>query len=642
MPLRHGEHKVTTDTTGHPGPQPENTPPRSLLENLPWRKVLIWGLFLLAIYTLRHLFFIIFMTFLLSFLVRMVVVSIARRLSPHRERPWMERLLTLVTFAGLVAAGWAAFDFFAPRIFEQGRALVARLENTQPQAAIRDLRNRTVGAYLFRREYGKPSDQRYQEALAEYEEEGRRGEGLYERFEVLSRTLETEFEKEYDEAKKLRMQEEMIEAGPRGNEFDRWFIREKAPELFEERHEFYVEQWATDFIAEKGPVEFAKLADKPGFTEKRDEQILENILQNVKDDPDRFAEMIEDWKETTKARRWRELRESPEYLVHFKEFFEQQRAEKPRVYPFDFQTYMALQQAYPDKQKFMSVLAEQGNAQTQAPQEEELDDELLAQDFEMKKQDELAEEWWTTDPIALWIRGQIREDLPKGVATLAGWGQEAIHYAATIPIQLVTALLLTVFITFDMTKIKRQFHRLHETRMRNVYTEIAPGLVIFARLMGRAFLAQGLIAVFNALLTFFVLWLLEVENAFFLCAIVFACSFIPVLGVIISSVPIALMAILQPDGSLWLAAQTVIGIIIIHLIESSLLNPKIVGNVLHVHPFMVLAVLTIGEHFFGIWGLLLAVPVWVFIFRVAILNEEIPGITDPAPEAGLTAEANVS
>ena len=128
------------------------------MEHLPWRKMLIWGLFLLAIYTLRHLFFIIFMTFLLSFLVRMIVLSVARRLSPRRERPWLERLLTLITFAALVAGGMAAFQFFAPRIFEQGRALVVRLENTQPQAAIRDLRNRTVGAYLFRREYGRPSE----------------------------------------------------------------------------------------------------------------------------------------------------------------------------------------------------------------------------------------------------------------------------------------------------------------------------------------------------------------------------------------------------------------------------------------------------------------------------------------------------
>ena len=45
---------------------------------------------------------------------------------------------------------------------------------------------------------------------------------------------------------------------------------------------------------------------------------------------------------------------------------------------------------------------------------------------------------------------------------------------------------------------------------------------------------------------------------------------------------------------------------------------------------MVLAILAIGEHLFGIWGLLLGVPVAVYIMRVVVLNEPIPGIYEPA------------
>jgi predicted PurR-regulated permease PerM len=43
---------------------------------------------------------------------------------------------------------------------------------------------------------------------------------------------------------------------------------------------------------------------------------------------------------------------------------------------------------------------------------------------------------------------------------------------------------------------------------------------------------------------------------------------------------------------------------VIHLLETSFLGPKIVGKVSHLHPVMVLVILAIGEHFFGIWGLL--------------------------------------
>jgi predicted PurR-regulated permease PerM len=87
--------------------------------------------------------------------------------------------------------------------------------------------------------------------------------------------------------------------------------------------------------------------------------------------------------------------------------------------------------------------------------------------------------------------------------------------------------------------------------------------------------------------------------------------------------------VLQPDGSIVLALQAIAGILVIHLLETSFLGPKIVGKVSHLHPVMVLVILAIGEHFFGIWGLLLGVPVAVYLIRVVILKEAIPSIYEP-------------
>jgi len=120
---------------------------------------------------------------------------------------------------------------------------------------------------------------------------------------------------------------------------------------------------------------------------------------------------------------------------------------------------------------------------------------------------------------------------------------------------------------------------------------------------------------------------------------VFVCSFIPVLGVVLSSVPISVMAIVQPDGTVLMAVYIILAVLVIHFIETSILNPKILGDMLHLHPVLVLAVLAIGEHFAGVWGLLLGVPVAVYIIRCVILNEEIPGLIEqsPLPEDRLAA-----
>ena len=102
-----------------------------------------------------------------------------------------------------------------------------------------------------------------------------------------------------------------------------------------------------------------------------------------------------------------------------------------------------------------------------------------------------------------------------------------MEHLVSIPAQLVTSLMLTIFITFDMASLKQG-----ASRLAPFYSEVAPSLLVFGRLLGRAFSAQALIALFNTLLTFLLLWSLGIKNELLLCSIVFFASFIPVLGVL--------------------------------------------------------------------------------------------------------------
>jgi predicted PurR-regulated permease PerM len=117
-------------------------------------------------------------------------------------------------------------------------------------------------------------------------------------------------------------------------------------------------------------------------------------------------------------------------------------------------------------------------------------------------------------------------------------------------------------------------------------------------------------------------------------------SIIPIFGAILSSVPAVIVGIQQGVG----VALLVLGwIIVIHQIEANLLNPKIMGDAAKVHPVLVVFSLIAGEHFFGILGALLAVPVLsiaqtLFLhFREVALGEPASttssGITEAPPEA---------
>jgi predicted PurR-regulated permease PerM len=91
-----------------------------------------------------------------------------------------------------------------------------------------------------------------------------------------------------------------------------------------------------------------------------------------------------------------------------------------------------------------------------------------------------------------------------------------------------------------------------------------------------------------------------------LALIAAALSIIPIFGAILSSVPAVIIGLTQDFFTgLWV----LLWILLIHQIEANLLNPKIIGVAAKLHPVLVVFVLIVGEHYYGLSGALLAVPV---------------------------------
>ncbi len=597
--------------------------PTAVTASIPWQKLLIWGLFLLVVYYLRELFLVAFLTFLTCYIIRSVVATLKNRIAPGRDHPWLDRGLTLATFAGLLICVGVVFLILGPRFLQQSRLLLAQIEDFNPQDSLNGVLDRTVGVYLLQKKYGKPGDQEYDAEFDKYQQQGRYGEGLYHGFPKLQANLESGFELEYEQTEKERARDELARTGATSDKFDEWFLNVKAPELFAKDREGYLTRWSAEYNSPDKAEILTGLKNQSDFEQLRNKQIRQRILQDVKADPVTRAALEQQWQQTVVARHWLEFKASPEYQSKFKTYYEHRRTADPAAVPVPYDVYVLLHAAYPKgKTEFAKVL------QANTPQTKESLLEIR-EDFERATRRELSREWWVTDPAAASLREHVRQDAPQVAEWIAVRFEEVVRSFIALPAQLVTVLLLTIFITMDFNELKKGCQSLRETRVNAIFDELATGLVILARLIGKSFSAQGVIALFNTLFTFILLWLLGVQNEMLLCAVVFVASFIPVVGVFLSGIPMTIQAILQPGGSVLLAVQVIVGIIFIHFIEASLLSPKIVGKVLHLQPVMVLAILAIGEHLFGIWGLLLGVPVAVYIMRVVVLNEPIPGIYEP-------------
>jgi predicted PurR-regulated permease PerM len=202
------------------------------------------------------------------------------------------------------------------------------------------------------------------------------------------------------------------------------------------------------------------------------------------------------------------------------------------------------------------------------------------------------------------------------------------------------SILFSFLIVLDLPKLSRSVQGLAKTRLDFIYEEAADNIYQFAKRLGRALEAQLFIAVLNTIFTAIGVYFLGLPSIVFLSTIVFFCSFIPVAGVFLSSAPICLLALQTGgDNAVRLMLFSIGFIVIIHMIEAYILNPKIYGHHLRMNSVLVLIVLTIAGKIVGVWGLVLGIPVVNYIFVTAIRKK--PG-EDEDDEDGGGAEIPVA
>lgn len=245
-------------------------------------------------------------------------------------------------------------------------------------------------------------------------------------------------------------------------------------------------------------------------------------------------------------------------------------------------------------------------------------------------------DWWLSrlsplvgeERIQDWRRSWLTDELLAESNSLlrAAWSrvarglQQVVRTAASAVAQLLVALLFSFLIVFDIPRLARSLQRLGQSRLAAAYHEVSPSIAAFARLLGQAFQAQTLIALSNTVLTAAGMAAIGIRPIGFLSVIVFLCSYIPVAGVFISTVPIGLIAL--KTGGPGKLLLVILMVTLVHVVEAYVLNPRIYALRMKLHPLAVLVILYVAEHLIGLWGLVIGVPLSVFVYRYLILGEE--------------------
>jgi predicted PurR-regulated permease PerM len=96
---------------------------------------------------------------------------------------------------------------------------------------------------------------------------------------------------------------------------------------------------------------------------------------------------------------------------------------------------------------------------------------------------------------------------------------------------------------------------------------------------------------------------------------------------VISWLLLAGVAFIQPGGGVLLSLKVTGAVVVTIFLETFVFSPRILGRLMELHPVLLIALLPLAQYFFGVWGLILATPVAVYVVHVLILRRGLPGAT---------------
>ncbi len=177
-------------------------------------------------------------------------------------------------------------------------------------------------------------------------------------------------------------------------------------------------------------------------------------------------------------------------------------------------------------------------------------------------------------------------------------------------IQFIFALAINLFFYLESETVEEAFTRDPNSLMTFVFKFIQMRLMIFYVYFRQVMGGQVIIALINTLISSVVIFALHLGHPFLMIFVVFFCGLFPVVGNLMSNSVLTINAFAATG--MWGTVVCLILLLGIHKLEY-FLNSKIIGGIVHLPMAVSLGALVFCDVLLGVPGLILAVPLVLFI-----------------------------
>lgn len=223
----------------------------------------------------------------------------------------------------------------------------------------------------------------------------------------------------------------------------------------------------------------------------------------------------------------------------------------------------------------------------------------------------------------------IKQRLDKVYGTI--FSTEGISYMLNyitnigrVGFNIVISLILSIFLLLEKQVVIEFTSKFKQSKIGGICEEIEFFGKKFISSFGKVIEVQIVIATINGALSAIGLSIINFPHLLGFGVMVMLLGLIPVAGVIISLVPLSIVAF--NNGGLIQVVYVLVMIALLHAFEAYILNPKLMSSKTKLPIFYTLSILLVSEHLAGVLGLIIGIPIFMFmldIFEVPYINKKI-------------------
>lgn len=167
--------------------------------------------------------------------------------------------------------------------------------------------------------------------------------------------------------------------------------------------------------------------------------------------------------------------------------------------------------------------------------------------------------------------------------------------------------IISYYFLSDGEKISNKMYLLIPKEKRAVTKRIIEDINL---LLERYIVSQIVLSIATGIMCLILFIGIDLRFAILLSIINAIFNIVPYFGAFFGGIPAVIVGFMDsPTKALW----AVIGILVIQQIEGNILAPKVTADSTNIHPLVIIILLLIGEKMFGVFGMIMAVPLGVII-----------------------------